>query len=222
MAGADTNYRHRFHDRSDAGRILAAALQTDQAQAGVVLGIPRGGIVVAFEVAQILHVPLGVVVVHKVGFPGQQELAIGAVAAGEVQVVSHELDPCIQHLGVRAVDAAFRQETARLARSEACYRDIGSPICTGRAVILVDDGLATGSTLRAAIIAVRRQNPSTIVVAVPVGAHSSCTEIAASVDGLVCVMQPTLLGAVGDWYEDFEEVHDEEACRLLENGRTAY
>jgi predicted phosphoribosyltransferase len=205
-----------FTDRKHAGRVLAQKL-SDYAHRPdvVVLGLPRGGVPVAGEVARALDAPLDVFLVRKIGHPGNPELAIGAIASGDVTVLSTEL---IGHLGVprAAVDAAIAREREELARRERAYRLERPPLAVaGKTVLIVDDGLATGATMRAAVAAVRKLGPRSIVVAVPVGSPQACDDAAASADACVCVSTPADFMAVGEWYADFGQTTDEEVRDLL-------
>jgi putative phosphoribosyl transferase len=206
----------RFRDRVDAGRQLAERLMPYAGRSDViVLGLPRGGIPVGFEIATRLNVPLDACLVRKLGVPGYPELAMGAIAAGGFEVVSQDLirdlqipQPAIQHVAVR--------ERLELERRDAAYRGgRHPPVLRDRTVILVDDGLATGSTMQAAILAVRAQKPARIVVAVPVGARDTCGRVALIADEVVCVSMPEPFSAVGLWYQDFSPTTDDDVKRLL-------
>ncbi len=209
-----------FRDRADAGRQLARKLQH---YAGpndvVVLGLPRGGVPVAYEVARELKAPLDVFLVRKLGLPGHEELAMGAIASGGIRVLNDEV---VREFQVRPedIERVTVRELAELQRRETLYR-LGrpSPRLAGRTIILVDDGLATGSTMRAAVAAVRTHGPARIVVAVPVAARSTCREFENRVDEVVCAETPPLFYAVGAWYEDFSQTTDDEIRDLL--GRPA-
>lgn len=211
--------REAFADRRAAGRELAAHLQPYAGRHDVlVLALPRGGVPVAYEVAAGLGAPLDVFLVRKLGTPGQRELAMGAIASGGVRVLN---DDVVRWLGISAdqIDAVAREEQQELQRREAEYRrDRPLPSLAGRVVILVDDGLATGSTMRAAVQAVKQQQPARVVVAVPVGAPETCQEMRALADEVVCARMPTPFSAVGQWYRDFNQTSDEEVRALLEEG----
>jgi predicted phosphoribosyltransferase len=206
----------RFRDRVDAGRRLAEYLLDYADRPDVlVLGLPRGGLLVAREVAIRLRAELDVLVVRKLGVPGHPELAMGAIAPGGVEVLS---EPLILELGIprSSVDEVARRERVELQRREESYRRGRGPLAIeNRPAILVDDGLATGATMRAAVLAVRQQRPSTIVVAVPVGARESCDELAHLADRVVCASMPDPFTAVGLWYEDFSQTTDEEVRHTL-------
>jgi predicted phosphoribosyltransferase len=207
----------RFRDRVEAGRELGAVLA--QRFAGrydvVVLALPRGGVVVAREVAGLLDAPLDVLVVRKLGFPGQAELAIGAIASGGVQVLNEAL---LAQTGLPRdrVDAVVARERAELRRREELYRgERAAPDVAGKVVIVVDDGLATGATMLAAVQALRSQHPTEVVVAVPTAPRQTCEALADVADDVVCLRQPDPFYAVGLSYEDFAEVSDDEVRRLL-------
>ena len=205
-----------FTDRREAGRELAQRLQQYAERDDViVLALPRGGVPVAYEVARTLKAPLDVFLVRKLGTPGHPELAMGAIASGGVRVLNDEV---VQWLGIRAeqIDAVARQEQQELQRREAAYRGGRSlPPLENRIVMLVDDGLATGSTMRAAVQAVKEQKPARVIVAVPVGAPETCRDLGATADEVVCARMPTPFSAVGQWYLNFEQTSDEEVRRLL-------
>lgn len=205
-----------FADRREAGIELAARLVAYRGQPDVVvLALPRGGVPVAFEIAEALDVPLDIFLVRKLGMPGHSEFAIGAIASGGVRVLS---DDVIRWHGIppHQIETIARQELGELERRERAYRQ-GRALTDlrGRTVILVDDGLATGSTMRAAVLAVRRHEPSRVVVAVPVGAPETCAELAALADEVVCARTPKPFSAVGLWYRDFSQTTDEEVQTLL-------
>lgn len=205
-----------FTDRADAGRRLAETLMEYAGRTDVlVLALPRGGVPVASEVASRLGVPLDVFLVRKLGVPGHTELAMGAVAAGDVTVLSEDL---IQDLGIPRplVEQAVVRERLELERRDRLYRDgRPAPVVRGRIVILVDDGLATGSTMEAAIRALKQQNPLRVIVAVPVGAADTCRRLRGIADAVECLETPDPFNAVGLWYRNFSQTTDEEVTRLL-------
>src|SRR3981189_3549403 len=205
-----------FRDRREAGRLLAAKLSAYANRTDVlVLALPRGGVPVAYEVARALGAPLDVFVVRKLGVPGYEELAMGAVATGGVRVLNHQL---VTRLGIpdHLIDSVTEQEQQELARRERLYRGgRPAPDVTGRTVILVDDGLATGSTMHAAIEALRQLRPARIVVAVPTAPPETCEEMRAKVDDVICAITPEPFHAVGLWYQDFAQTTDEEVRNLL-------
>jgi putative phosphoribosyl transferase len=209
-----------FANRRDAGRELASRLQHYRGVNGaIVLALPRGGVPVAFEIAQAIDAPLDIFVVRKLGMPGHPEYAIGAIATGGVRVLS---DGVIRSYGIPpdVVDAIARQELVELERREQEYRQGRSLIdLRDRIVILVDDGLATGASMRAAVQAVRAYAPARLVVAVPVGAPSTCAEFDAIADEVVCARMPASFSAVGSWYRDFSQTSDDEVRALLEHAR---
>jgi putative phosphoribosyl transferase len=206
----------RFRDREEAGRRLAERLG-DYANRDdvVVLALPRGGVPVAAEVAKALHAPLDVFIVRKVGVPGHEELAMGAIASGGVLVLDEGI---VNSLGIdrELLERVIAKELREIERREAAYRgDRAPPDLEGKTVVLVDDGLATGSTMRAAAFAVRRFNPARIVVAVPVAAPETCDEFRDVVDEVVCDITPQPFHAVGLWYDDFSQTGDDEVRELL-------
>jgi putative phosphoribosyl transferase len=205
-----------FPDRSEAGRWLAERLKAYAHRPDViVLALPRGGVPVAFELARALDVPLDVFLVRKLGLPGQEELAMGAIASGGVRVLNDEV---VRALAVppSVIDAVARREEEELRRREEAYRGSRpSPDVRGRVVILVDDGLATGSTMRAAVRAVKQMQPARVVVAVPVAAAATRDDLAAEVDEIVCATPPEPFLAVGRWYQDFSQTTDDEVRDLL-------
>ncbi len=204
-----------FKDRHDAGRQLANKLLAYHDQPNVlVLGLPRGGVAVAYEIARALHAPLDVFVVRKLGMPGHEEYAVGAIASGGVRVMNPlpgwALSP-------DALAPVLAREELELVRREQLYRDeLPSLSLTGRTVILVDDGLATGATMRAAAVAVRQQHPARLISAVPVGARGSCRELAGEVDEVICPVTPEPFYAVSLWYEHIPQASDEEVRTLLQ------
>jgi putative phosphoribosyl transferase len=205
-----------FRDRADAGRILAGQLAHLAGQPGLlVLGLPRGGVPVAHEVATALGAPLDVLVVRKLGVPGHPELAMGAIGPGGVRVVNR---PVIDALRIDedAIAAVTAQEAAELDRREQAYRPGRPPVeLAGKVVVVVDDGLATGATMRAAVAAARALSPDRLVVAVPVGSSQTCAELAAEADEVVCVHTPPSFSAVGQWYDDFSQTTDDDIRALL-------
>jgi predicted phosphoribosyltransferase len=207
----------RFRDRAEAGRLLAQRLRGYAGRDDVVvLALPRGGVPVAFEVAKELDVPLGVFVVRKLGVPGYEELAMGAIASGGVIVLDQGL---VQRLGIgkEQLEQAVAEQMRELQRREEAYDGRRSPQqLDGKTVILIDDGLATGSTMRAAALAVRELNPARVVIAVPVAAAETCNEFRDVVDEVVCEATPRPFHAVGLWYEDFSQTSDDEVRELLE------
>jgi len=209
-----------FRDRADAGRHLLSTLGAYQGRPDVlVLGLPRGGIPVGYEVARGLGAPLDVFVVRKLGVPGQEELAMGAIATGGVRVVNRDVVDAL-HIAPDVLDRAAEAERRELERRERSYRgDRPEPRVEGRTVILVDDGLATGSTMRAAVQALRQQRPARIVVAVPVAASATCEELRREVEDVVCFATPEPFMAVGRFYDDFSQTTDEEVHDLLASAR---
>jgi putative phosphoribosyl transferase len=205
-----------FRDRTDAGQLLAARLTRYAGRSDtVVLGLPRGGVPVAFEVAKALEAPLDVFIVRKLGVPGQEELAMGAAAGGKIRVLNEAL---IRELGIseETIESVAAGEERELQRREQLYRPDSTPRqLKGKTVILVDDGLATGSTMHAAVLALRRQEPARIVVAVPVAGVSSCEEFKNDVDEIVCARTPEPFYSVGEWYDQFSQTSDEEVQDLL-------
>ena len=205
-------YRNRVH----AGRQLARALAPHaRGGAALVLALPRGGVPVGFAVARALGLSFDILMVRKLGLPGHEEFAMGAVGSGGVCVVQPDI---LREFGVTeaALTAVRARELAELARRERVFRGARpAPSLRGRSVILVDDGLATGATMRAAIAVARAAGPASLVVAAPVGAPDTCAALAAEVDALVCPLQPALFRAVGRWYRDFSQTTDGEVQHLL-------
>lgn len=207
-----------FKDRAEAGRLLGEELvaYARGKKNVIVLGLPRGGLPVAREVAEKIGAPLDVMVVRKLGVPGWEELAMGAIASGGVRVLNHDVMRSL-HISEKALEKEVGLEMKELKRRELAYRGhAGAPEVKGRTVLLVDDGIATGSTMRAAVEALRLQGAAAIVVAVPVAAADTCREIESTVDRLVTLMRPEVFGAVGHWYEQFPQVEDEEVREILE------
>ena len=205
-----------YRDRSEAGRRLAAQLRGYANRSDVlVLALPRGGVPVAYEVAKALRAPLDIFLVRKLGVPGHEELAMGAIATGGVRVLNEDV---MRYISITdaAIDAVAAKEQRELERREQLYRgDRPAPDVRGKTVLLVDDGLATGSTMRAAAAALRQQQPARIVVAVPVSAVQTCDEYRMGVDEIVCAITPEPFHAVGMWYADFSQTTDEEVRELL-------
>lgn len=206
-----------FWDRSAAGRYLAQRLIAYRNQSDVVvLALPRGGVPVAYEVASALHAPLDVFVVRKLGIPGHEELAMGAIASGGVRILNA---PVVAYLGISeaVVDDVTAHELVELERRERLYRGKRPPLdVTNKTVIIVDDGLATGSTMRAAVKALQKKNPKKIVVAVPVGAREVCESFKRETDAVaVCATMPEPFTAVGMWYENFSQTTDQEVQAIL-------
>jgi len=205
-----------FADRAEAGRQLAEALAEYAGNASaIVLALPRGGVPIGYEIARRLGVPLDVYVVRKLGVPGHEELAMGALAGDGTCVLDEEL---IHGLGIdaAALDAVIHREVGELRRRESAYRDARpDPELAGRLVILVDDGLATGATMRAAATAIRARRPGSIVVGVPVAAARTCAGLRSIVDRVVCLATPEPFHAVGLYYENFEQIGDDEVRRLV-------
>lgn len=205
----------QFVDRRHAGQLLAARLKAIGRDV-VVLALPRGGIPVAYEVAVALDAPLSVFVVRKLGVPGHPELAMGAIASGGIRVLN---DALIRDLRIpaAAIDAAVAEESQELARREREYASAEPmPTVRGRTVLLIDDGLATGATMRAAVLAIRQQHPSRVIVAVPVGAPETCDGLRLDADEVICLETPEPFSAVGLWYRRFEQTSDDEVRTLLD------
>src|SRR5438034_5839421 len=205
-----------FANRTEAGRLLAEKLvQYAGRDDVVVLGLPRGGVPVAYQVARRLGAPLDVFIVRKLGVPGFEELAAGAIASGGVRVLNQDVVRAIPH-AEEAIEAVTARETAELERREQIYREGRSPPeLRGRIVILVDDGVATGATMRAAVKALRQRGVAKIVVAVPVGPPDTCREIEQEADETICLSTPPFFQAVGQYYEDFSQTSDEDVRELL-------
>jgi putative phosphoribosyl transferase len=214
--------RLRYRDRADAGRQLAAALWPLRNRPDiVVLALPRGGVPVGYEVASAFGAPLDVFLVRKLGVPGYSELAMGAIASGGSRILN---DDVIRSFGVdhAALAAVEREEQRELERRERQYRD-GRPLTplAGRCVVLIDDGLATGATMRAAVQAVKTHSPAEVIVAVPVGSPGTCRDMEAIADRVVCARHPDDFAAVGQWYDDFRQTTDAEVHDLLTRGSAA-
>jgi putative phosphoribosyl transferase len=212
----------RFVDRESAGRQLAALLREYKDEAPIVIGLPRGGVPVAYEVAQALEAPLDVWVVRKVGAPGFEELGIGAVAEGGVVYLNRELLVEVGASEAEVRDIVQRKSGEVVERAMRFRGGQPPPRVEGRTVILVDDGIATGGTVRAAVQSLRVARPRKIVLAVPVAASQSLEELRGLVDDVVCVLSTPALYAIGAWYEDFQQVPDEEVVLLLERARAGH
>ena len=206
----------RFRDRREAGRLLADKLTADANRPDVlVLALPRGGVPVAYEVARALRAPLDVFLVRKLGVPGHEELAMGALATDEVRVLNQEVVEALR-IPASVIDEVAAEELEELKRRERLYRrGRPAPDLRGRTVILVDDGLATGATMRAAIRALRQRQPAGIVVAVPTASPDTCEALGGEADEVSCAMTPRPFFSVGHWYDDFTQTTDEEVRRLL-------
>ncbi len=205
-----------FRDRVHAGQLLAGELmQYADREDVIVLGLPRGGVPVACEVAKKLHAPVDVLVVRKLGMPGWEELAMGAIASGGVRVINQDV---VRSAGIShsAIEAAVARESRELQRRELAYRGhTGVPEIEDKTVILIDDGIATGSTVKAAVQALRQQEPARIIIAVPTAAPDACAMLEPLVDELVVLLQPDEFRAVGQWYEDFSQTTDAEVTQWL-------
>ncbi|MCX6047313.1 MAG: phosphoribosyltransferase [Chloroflexi bacterium] len=205
-----------FRDRTDAGQQLAAKSMHYAGQPDLlVLGLPRGGVPVAFEVARALEAPLDIFLVRKLGVPGQEELAMGALASGGVRVLNQKVIAEL-HIPDNVLAAATKAEQQELVRREQTYRgERPAPTLQNKTVILVDDGLATGASMRAAVLAIQVQKPARIVVAVPTAAHQTGQEFKGLADEIICVETPKPFWGVGWWYENFSPTSDQEVCLLL-------
>ncbi|HEU4854167.1 MAG TPA: phosphoribosyltransferase [Nitrosospira sp.] len=212
MSGAE----YHFADRAEAGRMLGEALSVYAGRTDVlVLALPRGGVPVAYEIARMLAVPLDVWLVRKLGAPGQEELAMGAMAGTDTLVLNKEIIKLL-NIDEASIDAAITRERTELERRNKLYRrGMPAPDIQGKTIILVDDGLATGATMRAAIVSLRDAGAARIVVAVPVGTTSACRKIRQEADDLVCLYTPEPFFGVGQWYDNFMQTPDEEVLALL-------
>lgn len=207
-----------FRDRRQAGQVLAQRLEAYRRTDNLlVLALPRGGVAVGYEVARALEAPLDVFVVRKLGYPGHEEYAMGAIASGGVRVMNPQTG---MDVAPQILAGIVAREQAELVRREQLYRkDRPAASIDGRTVIVVDDGLATGATMHAAALAIRRQHPARLVIAVPVGAQDTCRRLQAEADEVVCAAMPDPFRAVGLWYRDFPQASDEEVRDLLEAAR---
>lgn len=210
----------RFHNRNDAGRVLAGKLMEYANRPDVlVVALPRGGVPVGYEVSRALNVPLDVMIVRKLGVPGNEELAMGAIASGGVRVLNRSVIESL-HIPPDSIELVEKRETLELMRREAAYRGNREPLpVAGRTVILVDDGIATGSTIRVAVSALREQQAARIIVAVPAAPPTARWEMERIVDDFVAVIMPGDFYAVGQWYEDFHQLDDDTIHELLVLGR---
>src|SRR3954468_12706709 len=213
----------RFRNREEAGRELGRALSNrfGHRDDTVVLALPRGGVPIGFEVARAIGAPLDVFIVRKLGFPRHEELAMGAIASGGVRVLNDDL---LRQLPVatHVIDAITQRELLELERRERSYRGSRPPLNIGdKTAIVIDDGLATGSTMRAAVRALREMNPRSIVVAVPVAAKETCDDLRMEADEVICLRTPEPFQAVGLWYEDFDQTSDDEVHELLDRAAAA-
>lgn len=205
-----------FKNRIEAGRLLAGALKPYAGRPDVlILALPRGGVPVAFEVAQALSLPLDLMIVRKLGMPGQEELAMGAVATGGIKVLNQAL---IKNLNISEIvlDSVVDKERKELERRERVYRgELPAPEINNRRIILIDDGLATGATMRAAVSALQQQKPASIIVAIPVAPPDTVEKLRKEADEVICLAAPEAFFAIGTWYEDFSQTSDEEVGDLL-------
>jgi putative phosphoribosyl transferase len=209
----------RFQNRVEAGQLLAEELKEYANRSDVlVLALPRGGVPVGYEVAKALHAPLDVLIVRKLGVPGQEELAMGAIAGGGVRVMNEDVLPFLS-ISEKEVEEVVTREQMELERREKLYRgDRPAPEITGKTVILVDDGIATGTSMRSAVEVLSRQRPAKLIIAVPVAASSTCEEFnrPADQETCICLQTPEPFYAVGLWYEDFSQTTDHEVRDLLD------
>jgi putative phosphoribosyl transferase len=209
-----------FKDRVDAGKILANKLSKYAAQNPLVLGLPRGGVPVAFEVAKALKAPMDVYIVRKLGVRGHEELAMGAIATGDVRVLNESVIGPLQ-ISKEAIETETEKEKEELKRRERVYRSGRAPLnVANRTILLIDDGIATGSTIKAAIAALKKQKAAKIVVGVPVAPSSTIEELKKEVDDLVCVSAPDFFIAISVWYDEFPQTTDEQVRELLKKAET--
>ena len=206
-----------YEDRRTAGRALVPELQRCDLPHPIILGLPRGGVPLAYEIAVALHAPLDTIVVRKLGVPSQPELAFGAIASGGVRVINDDVVRSVFSLDDDLIEQVADREMRELRRREQAYRlERPYPELEGMDVVLVDDGLATGATMRAAAMAVRTKSPASVVVAVPVGSSSAVARVAAVVDRVICLESPASFYAVGQFYADFRQTSDDEVNELLQ------
>ncbi len=215
----DSGIGRIFADRTEAGQALAGSLARWRGRTDVlVLALPRGGVPVAYEVAKALGATLDVLIVRKLGVPGQPEVAMGAIASGGARVLNQEVVDAL-HIDARAIETVTAAETRELARREAAYRgNRPAPTVTGRTIIVVDDGMATGATMLAGVRALRHLQPARIIVAVPHAPPDTCALVAREADEVVCVATPEPYLAVGRWYRDFRQLDDDEVRAILARG----
>jgi putative phosphoribosyl transferase len=212
-----------YEDRRTAGRALVPELQRCDLPHPIILGLPRGGVPLAYEIAVALHAPLDTIVVRKLGVPSQPELAFGAIASGGVRVINDDVVRSVFSLDDDLIEQVADREMRELRRREQAYRlDRPYPELEGMDVVLVDDGLATGATMRAAAMAVRTKSPASVVVAVPVGSSSAVARVAAVVDRVICLESPASFYAVGQFYADFRQTSDDEVYELLQAAWTLF
>lgn len=205
-----------FEDRREAGRALAPEIERCGLQNPLILGLPRGGVPVAYEIATLLHAELDTIVVRKLGAPFQPELAVGAIASGGITVLNEELLDRVPGLTEAALEKIIARETRELERREQAYRgDRPHPDPAGRDVVLVDDGMATGATMRAAAQSLRARDPATLIVAIPIASREAVRLVEPLADRVVCLETPPFFYAVGEWYRQFGQTPDEEVRRLL-------
>lgn len=205
-----------YANRQQAGQVLADLLR-DYAvkENSIILALPRGGVPVAYEIATKLSLPMDIFIVRKLGIPGHEEYAMGAIASGGTVVFNEDVVYGL-HISNTAINEVLQKEELELERRDKVYRGNKSPLqLTGKTVIIVDDGIATGYSMRAAIAAVKQKNPVKLMVAVPVAARSTCAEMASLVDKIICPLQPANFYAVGLWYDDFSQTSDEEVIHLM-------
>lgn len=214
----------RYIDRYEAGKILATELKKYTNKPNlIILALPRGGVPVAYEIAEFLSAPLDVFIVRKLGIPGYEELAMGAIAIDGTMIFNDEIIRKVTDKKI-AIAHAIESEKEELKRREIKYRgNRPFPQLTGKIIILVDDGIATGATMRTAIQALRQHKPASIIIAVPVAEISTCAEMEHIADAVVCPLKPASFYAVGQWYQDFSQISDEEVCHLLHRaGKSNY